>query len=133
MREPIKIIGRDLSGGVGACGKRRVVEYRIVGEGKGGRGQQCVGVFRNQPPQRICGQLSRPILVKPLFERSALIRPAIVIVAGRYHWTDSRKVGRVSNRSQHLCGTDVRAAHHADFSVRVRQRSHPFDGIVAIV
>ncbi len=133
MREPIKIIRRKFGRGLGARRKREVIEGRIVSERKHGRAQQRVCVFRNQSPHRVRGELRRPILIEPLFERSALIRPAVVIIAGCDHRADSRKMRRVGNRGEHLCCADVGTADHADFAVRGWQRRSPFDGVVTVV
>ena len=133
MREPIKIIRSQLGRGVGARWKRGVIEGRIVSERKHGCAQQRVCVFRDPSPHRVRGELRRPILIEPLFKRSALICPAVVIIAGRDHRADSREVRRMGNRGEHLCRADVGTSHHADFAVRGWQRSSPFDGVVAVV
>src|SRR6201998_1226392 len=42
-------------------------------------------------------------------------------------------MGRTRDGSEQLRGTDVRAAEHADFAVRLRQGRGPFDGVVAVL
>ena len=39
----------------------------------------------------------------------------------------------VADGCEHLRGSNVGPAEHADFAVRIRQRGSPFDGVVAVV
>jgi hypothetical protein len=55
-----------------------------------------------------------------------------MIIASRDHRADSRKMRRMRDGGEHLRSADVGAPRHADFAVRVRQRSSPFHSVVAI-
>src|SRR5260370_27934653 len=47
------------------------------------------------PPHRVHRQTGRPRFVEPLFERSALIRPAIVIIRRRHFRANPRQLRRL--------------------------------------
>src|SRR5512132_3413773 len=83
--------------------------------------------------QRILGQTRSPRLVEPLLERSALVRPAIVIIACGHDRANSLQMRWMGNRGQHLRGPDVRASIHSDSAIRIWQRCRPLNSVVAIV
>src|SRR5689334_1894943 len=55
-----------------------------------------------------------------------------MVVARRHHGANSGKVRRMCNRRQHLRGSHVGTAPHANLSVGVRQRGCPFYGVITI-
>ena len=56
-----------------------------------------------------------------------------MVVAGGDNGADSGEMGRVADGGEHLRGSDVGTAEHADFAVGVGERGGPFDGVVAVV
>src|ERR1700679_2220100 len=90
-------------------------------------------MVRGFPRQRVFRQAARPGLIEPLLERSALIGPALVIVAGGDDGADAGEMRRGGDGGEHLRGADVAAAEHTDFSVGVGKRGGPLDGVVAVV
>src|SRR5689334_17014124 len=77
-------------------------------------------------------ELGRPILIEPLFESTALIGPAVVVIAGRHVGCNCREMGWLSYSSQHLCCAYVGGSHHPHFAVGIGECRSPLDSIIAI-
>jgi len=67
-----------------------------------------------------------------LFKGAALVGPAVVIVAGGNHGTYTGEMRRMSRGGEHLRGTDVGTAEHANLAVGIRKGGDPLDGVVAV-
>src|SRR5207253_10557227 len=63
---------------------------------------------------------------------AALVGPILVVIASRHVGCDPRQVGRLGNGGEHLRRPHIRAPHHADFAIGIRERGSPFDGIEAV-
>ena len=74
-----------------------------------------------------------PGLVEPLFEGAALVGPVLVVVAGGDDGADAGQMRRMADGGEHLRGSDIGAAEHADFAVGVGEGGGPLDGVVAVV
>ncbi len=131
MREPTEEIGRKNGRGGGRSGSGET-ENGITGEWERVFRPAGVGEFSDFAIEAVLCETGGPRFVEPLLKSSALIGPAIVIVAGGDNGTNTSEVGWVSGGREHLRGADVGAAEHANSSVRVWKRPRPFNGIVTV-
>src|SRR5579863_7206256 len=130
--KPIEVVGGDGFRDVRAGRESFVIEGGELRERKRGGADEGVGVLFNFAPHRVGGELSGPVLIEPLFERAAVIGPVRMVIAGCHGGHYAGEVRRLRDRGEHLRGADVGAAGHADFAIRIRKRSGPFDGVVAV-
>src|SRR5450432_4859570 len=102
VREPIEEIGGEgLRSGADGARWGTVIE-RVVRERKRVFAVNRVGDFLHLAIQSILREARGPGFVEPLFERAALIGPAIVIVAGGHDRTDACKMGGMPGGGEHL-------------------------------
>ncbi len=133
VREPVEKIRCE-----GLCrsveGSRRwEIEQRIGGERERFLAFFRVRGFGHGAIERVVGKTRGPGLTEPLLEGSALIDPAVVIIARSDAGTDSREMRRMRRCGEHLGGSHVGATEHADAAVGVWERGRPLDAVVAIL
>jgi hypothetical protein len=133
MHQPIEEIGGDDGGGSVRDRSRIEIENWVRGEGKcvdfPGRTENVLKLMG----EGVRGEPGGPRFVEPLLEGTALVCPAIVIIAGSDHRADACEVRRMSDGGEHLRSADVRPAKHADLAVRIRLSGNPLDGVVAVL
>src|SRR5712664_2615388 len=110
MRQPVGIIRRKRFWIGHGCAERVIREWKNISPCQG------IACSDRRAQQSVFCQSSRPVLAEPLFERAALIGPAVMVVRSRHIRRNSRKVWWMRNRGEKLRGSDVGAAKHSDFS-----------------
>jgi len=116
---PVKEIGREGLGEFCAGPRPGNVEDGKLRERQRVDGGEGVGVAANGAVEGVLREPGSPRLVKPLFERAALVGPVLVVIAGGDDGADSGEMRRMADGGEHLRGSDVRSAKHADFAVGV--------------
>src|SRR5437660_1190749 len=99
MRKPIEEIWRQLRG---RSAVRRQIKQRVAGQGLFPYSFHRVRRRFHLAVKGILRKAGGPRFVEPLLERSALVRPALVIVARRDNWADAREVRWMGDSCQHL-------------------------------
>src|SRR5580700_1954633 len=87
----------------------------------------------HRPVQRVLRESGSPGFVEPLLERTALIGPAVVIVAGGHDRAYASEVRGMGNGGEHLRGANVGPAPHPDLAIRKGESRGPLYRVVAIV
>ena len=126
MRQPIREIRRQAL-------RFRRFQHGIPPQGQNLRPPNGVAARFQAPPHGVFRQTRGPRFVEPLLERTALVRPAVVIIRRRHVRADARQVRWLGDRRKELRRTHVRPAKHAHFSIGIRQGGGPFDGVVTVL